>query len=58
MFTTFLLAVLGASALVLAVLLFMPGPQPRRSDRLPVIGIGMALLLAVLAFLGGLAVTA
>jgi hypothetical protein len=58
MFTTFLLAVLVASALVLAVLLLLPGPQPRRGDRLPVIGIGMALLLAVLAFLGGLAVTA
>ena len=58
MFTTFLLAVLVASALVLALLLLLPGPQAPRGDRLPVIGIGMALLLVVLAFLGGLAVTA
>jgi len=58
MFSTFLIGTLLLSVLVLLVLLVQPRPADDvRSDRLPFVGMTLAILLAVLAFFGGLAVS-
>ncbi len=57
MFSSFLIGTLLVSVLVLLVLLVQPKPaQDLRADRLPYVGITLAALLALLAFVGGLAV--
>lgn len=58
MFTTFLIGTLLVVGLVMLVLLVQPKPaNDVRADRLPYVGMALAGLLAVLALVGGLAVS-
>jgi hypothetical protein len=58
MFAAFLLALVLSTSLIMLVLLVVPTHDPpRRRDRLPVVGVLILLLFALLAILGGYAVT-
>lgn len=57
MFTSFLIGTLAFSVLALVILLAMPKAAPEDNDRLPLAGMLLAVLLAALAFIGGMAVS-
>ena len=58
MFETFLIGTALTVGLVLLVLLVQPRPLADvRAERLPFVGMALAALLAVLALVGGLAVS-
>lgn len=59
MFNTFLLGTLLLTSLVMIVLLVSPRPNDDvRTERLPLVGLMLFLLLALLALVGGVAITA
>lgn len=59
MFSTFLIGTALVVGLIMLVLLVQPKPgRDVKAERLPYVGMALAALLAALAFIGGLAVSA